>query len=90
MLNDLIQNQLDFLLSLHLLSKWETPNTASQIAIASAGSGMTAHLEHACTETETKSEDIGQSTCYITLTTTPRESNTIIHTLYDETEAQRN
>ena len=39
-LNDLIQNQLDFLPSLHLLSKWETPNTASQIPIASAGSGI--------------------------------------------------
>ena len=33
-----------------------------------------AHLEHACTETETKSEDIGQSNYYITLTTTPRDS----------------
>lgn len=40
MLNDLIQNQLDFLPSLHLLSKWETPNTATQIPIASAGSGI--------------------------------------------------
>lgn len=26
---------------------------------------------------------------HLILTTTPRESNTIIHTLYDETEAQR-
>lgn len=27
---------------------------------------------------------------HLILTTTPREGNTIIHTLYDETEAQRN
>ena len=60
------------------------------VKTASAGSGMTAHLEHACTETETKSEDTGQSTYYTTLTTTPRDSYLFyFHFIGEESEIQK-